>query len=35
MKKKTNRARNVTVGTVHRSAAQIWAAWFARTVRQV
>ena len=35
MKNRTYSVRNVTVGTVNRSAAQIWCAWLRRNVRQV
>jgi hypothetical protein len=35
MKNRTNSVRKVMVGTVKRSAAQIWGAWLRRNVRQV
>jgi hypothetical protein len=35
MKKNTKSVRKVSVGTVKRSAAQIWGAWLRRNVRQV
>jgi hypothetical protein len=35
MKNSTYSVRNVTVGTVHKSAAQMLPAWFRRKVRQV